>query len=479
MRTFPVCRAMCVIGLRHIGAKSVVREGLIVFHDASTGQRESLETMPSDAHEQSHRWSAIALSALLIVIVGLGALWLTWLGQEVTGPNTQSGHHDFFAFYSAASLIRDHQPQLLYDSHALTALERQIFPHPTGYAGYMPFLNPPAAAALLSPLALLPEPSARLVWLVVNIAAAIACALLLTSGRCVRIRILTTVALLASFPAFQALIEGQWSFCLLLGGLGALAAARRNNPWLAGALVSVFWLKPPLLLFVLVWLMVTRHWRIAASAVLAVMAITIAALPWTGVASNINYVGYLGGVSLAHVSGAGAAGTTTWEGALPNMEGLIGLPATVVGQQNAIAVDLIAAALAAGLIAFFVVATRSQWLERPRHARYAVAAVSLGLLLDPHLYAQDCVLIAVIIALLLPAARSLRAQAAVVIGVVAVMDLSALDTLSVEYGFLRPPHLLTLALIASVIALARPAKNGLAAEPLRPAASPINSSPIN
>jgi len=431
-------------------------------------------TVRSSADDHFKRWSTSALVTLIIVIVGLGALWLTWLGQEVTGPLTQSGHHDFFAFYSAASLIRDHQPQLLYDSQALTGLERQIFPHPTGYAGYMPFLNPPAAAAILSPLGLLPEQSARLVWLAINIVVAIACALLLTSGCDVRIRVLTIVALLASFPAFQALVEGQWSFVLLLAALGALAAGRRDSPWLAGALLSVFWLKPPLLLFVLVWLLVTRHWRIAAIAVLAVIAITLVALPWTGIASNLNYVGYLGGVSLAHVSGAGAAGTTTWEGALPNMEGLIGVPATIIGQQNAVAVDLITAAMAAALVALFVVTTRSHLRERPLHARYAIAAVALGLLLDPHLYAQDCVLIAMVIALQLPAAHSVRTQAAVVIGVVAVMELSALDTLSVEYGFLRPPHLLTLALIASIIALVRPVKNRLAAHPLGHTASPVN-----
>jgi hypothetical protein len=419
-------------------------------------------------------WNTTLLAILLIVILGLGALWLTWLAQEVTGPITQSGHHDFFAFYSAATLIREHQPQLLYDSQALTALERQIFPHPTGYAGYMPFLNPPAAAAVLSTLALLPEQSARLVWLGINIGATITCALLLTSGRDIRIRALTTAALLASFPAFQALVEGQWSFVLLLAGLGGLSAARRNNPLLAGALVGVFWLKPPLLLFVLVWLLVTRHWRIAAAAVFAVLAITLATLPWTGVASNINYIGYLGGVSLAHVSGAGAAGTTPWEGALPNMEGLIGIPATIVGQQNAVAVDLLTGATAAALVAFFVVATRTHLLERPLHLRYAIAAVALGLLLDPHLYAQDCVLIAVVIALLLPAARSLRAQAAAVIAVVAVMDLSALDTLSVEYAFLRPPHLLTIALIVGVIALVWPEKNRLAAQLSGHAASHVN-----
>src|SRR5438309_1932858 len=161
------------------------------------------------------------------------------------GPMPESGHHDFFAFYSAGRLIREGQPQSLYDASTLTALERHIWPHPTGYAGYMPFLNPPSAAVILSPLALLPFATARLLWLAISIALAIACAVVLTSGRDLRTRGLAVVAVLATFPAYQTFTEGQWSFVILLGALGALVMARRHLDWLAGALLLSLWLKPP------------------------------------------------------------------------------------------------------------------------------------------------------------------------------------------------------------------------------------------
>lgn len=94
-----------------------------------------------------------------------------------------------------------------------------------------------------------------------------------------------------SGPAYQTLTEGQWSFVMLHGCLGALAAGRRGHPWLAGVALTVLWLKPPLLLLVLVWLLLTRHWRVAWGMVGTVIAVTMATLPWTGVGANVNWEG--------------------------------------------------------------------------------------------------------------------------------------------------------------------------------------------
>ncbi|MGH7721892.1 MAG: glycosyltransferase 87 family protein [Candidatus Dormibacteria bacterium] len=397
----------------------------------------------------------------------LGALWIGSAVAELSGPITQAGHHDFFAFYSAASLVHGHQPQSLYDAGAMTALERRIYNHPTGYAGYMPFINPPSAAALLSPLSLLPEAGARLVWLAVSLLLALACALLLTRGRDLRIRALALLVVLACFPAYQTFTEGQWSLVMLLGCLGALAAGRRGHPWLAGAALTVLWLKPPLLLLVLVWLLVTGRWRVAAGMIGAVAAVTLAALPWTGIPANLNYAHYLTSVLSAHVSGAGAVGQTAWEGALPNMEGLIGLAAAVFGQQDPLAVDVATGAAAAALVGFFAWAMRGRWRDRPLPLRHGLAAVCLGLLLDPHLYAQDCMLILVLVALVLaalprgPRARGtpinpLRVDATVLLAGLALLDLSAIDTLWLQTPILKPLHLLTVALIAGVVILAWP-----------------------
>ncbi|HYL72380.1 MAG TPA: glycosyltransferase family 87 protein, partial [Candidatus Dormibacteraeota bacterium] len=410
------------------------------------------------------RLSPSKIAVAILPVAAAGGLWLTWLVGEFAGGLSPSGHHDFFALYSAGALVRTGHAGSLYSAADLTALERQIYPHPTGYAGYMPFLNPPAAAALLAPLSALPFATARLLWLFVSIALAVVCALVLTNGRDVRIRLLGLAVVLLTFPAFQTFTEGQWSFLILLGCLGALAAARREREWLAGALLVVLWLKPPLLVLVLLWLVLTKKWRIAGGAVAAVFAVTLLTLPWTGGGANVSYLQYLGNVSVAHVSGGGAAGQTVWEGALPNMEGLIGLAAALAGQANAVAVDLLAGAMALVLIAVLAFAMRG-WLRNPcPPLDICLGAVSLGLLLDPHLYAQDCVLLLVLVALVLRGTRQMRVRArrwvmggsevqldtAVLIAGALLLDLSAIDTLWIQGLFLRPLHLLTVALIALV-----------------------------
>jgi hypothetical protein len=412
--------------------------------------------------------------ALLVLgfaaVAGLGAIWIQSAVSEFNGPITPSGHHDFFAFYSAATLVHGGHAQALYDAGTLTTLQRQLYPHPVGYAGYMPFINPPAAAALLSPLAAMPESTARLVWLLVSVALAVACALVLSAGRDIRVRALALLVVLATFPAYQTFTEGQWSFVLLLGCLGALVAARRDQPVLAGIALSVLWLKPPLLVLVLLWLLLTRHWRVAAAMLGGVVAITLAALPWTGLESNLNYARYLGDVVAAHAGGAGAAGQTAWEGALPNMEGLIGLAATLFGQQNALAVDAATALLAAVLVGFYAWAMRTHWRDRRLRLGHVLAAVCLGLLLDPHLYAQDCALVLVLVALVLsrpqiqpmprqrddPGPDSLRAQALILLAGAVLLDLSAIDTYWVQGLVFKPLHIFTFVLIAVVVVGAWP-----------------------
>lgn len=394
-----------------------------------------------------------AISA--VVLLGLGALWLQWLVSEVAGAPAQQGHHDFFAFYAAGSLIGAHEPGLLYSAPTLTGIERHIVAAPVGAAGYMPFLNPPAAAALLAPLSVLAEPGARIVWLLVSAALAVACVLVATAGLRPWLRATALLLLLTSYPAFQAFVEGQWSFVLLVATLGALVAARRGHPLLAGLAIAVLWLKPPLLLLVLVWLVATRRWRIAGAAVVTVVAFTLVALPWTGITSNLDYLSFLGGVGASHATGAGANGATQWEGGLLGMEGLLGLAATIAGQQHALLVDVLTIAASSTLLALFVIATRTRLRRGTLTARDGMAAICLALLLDPHLYAQDCVLLIVALALALREARTPGAHLALILACTAVMDLTALDTLWTSGVPLWPPHLFTLALIAGVVLFAR------------------------
>ncbi len=417
---------------------------------------------------ERHRRPGALYAALLVLGAGvclvLASLWVVAAAGELSAPVTTSGHHDFLAFYAVASLVRSHHAASLYDPAVITAMERRIFPHPTGFAGYMPFNNPPVAAVLLSPLAAVGEAPARLVWLGVNVAMALVCVALATAGRRPVTRLLAVLLVLGTFPAYQALIEGQWSFVLLVGCLAALLAARTGHTTLAGAALAVLWLEAQLLVLVLAFLLVSRHWRTAAAMVATVVAATLLTLPWAGPGVEVAYLHHLGGVLGSHVGGAGAAGATAWEGGLTNMEGLIGLGAALFGQRHAVAVDAFTAVMSLALLAYLGWALRDLLrTRRPLSLPSALALVCAGMLLDPHLYGQDCLLAVVLVALLLasPLPRGAgawphREEAAVLVGAALLLDLAAIDTLWIQGSFPAPLHLFTLALLAGALVLPWP-----------------------
>ena len=388
------------------------------------------------------------------VAVSVAALWTSWLVTELAGPLTASGHHDFLALYAAATLVHTGSASHLYDASSITAIERAIYPHPTGYAGYMPFLNPPAAAALLSPLALLTETSARFLWLgVALLVAGLGIASVIRQRTSWIVVGSVILVLLFTFPAYQTLVEGQWSYVMVLGSLLALRLSDAGRQEWAGIALVVLWLKPPLFALVLLWLLCNRRWRMAGAAVAAVAVVTLAALPWTGVDANLHYFSYLLNVSATNAAGGGAAGATAWEGSFANMEGLLGLAAAIVGQNHPVAVDILTLVLAAGVAGVLVWSMRGHW-GRPLPLRLGVAALLVGLLLDPHLYAQDCLLLVVPAALV---AWRLQLGAGWWFAVAAVMNLAAIDTLWSQQLFPLPLHLLTIAMVATVFVLCLPA----------------------
>ena len=389
------------------------------------------------------------------ILLCAGAAWTGWLAGEVTSAPTLIGHHDFFALYAAWTLVRTHQPQYLYDAQALTTIERSILAVPVGAAGYMAYLNLPAAAVAIAPLTYLSEPDARLVWLAINLMLGIAGALVATSGLRLRLRLLAIALIMVSFPVFQTLAEGQWSLVLLLGSLVVLVLARRRHPHLAGAVLAILWLKPQLLILGLIWLLLLRQWRIAIATVVTLIAVALLAMPLTGVGSNVAYVSFLGSVLVSHVSGAGAVTPTAWEGGLLGMENLLGLFATVAGQNHPAVVDGLTIAASLVLVVYFLAATEQRWRSGRATALDGIAAIALALLLDPHLYAQDCVLIVLMLALALRGVRRESTQAILVVACVGLMDLAMLDTVWTSGMPLRPPHLLTLSLIAAVVLLSR------------------------
>ena len=389
--------------------------------------------------------------AAILALLAIGGLCVTQLVAEVTSTPAVSGHHDFLAFHAAAQLVRQGEAGRLYDAASISALERQVIAAPVGAAGYMPFINPPFAAALQAPLALATEPAARIIWLLLTVPLAALCCWAAADGLSPRLRLLATACLLATFPTFQVLVEGQWSFVMLAGCLGAFALARRGRPMAAGVCLAVLALKPPLLVPVLVALLLTRGWRTLAGPVAAVLAVGLVTLPFTGWSTQLDYAGYLVAVVGSHLDGAGAAGAAVWHGGIASMEGLNGLVAGYAGQQNVVVVDALTGAAAVAVVALWGIAARRRrpGLGSARGRRLVVAGI--------------------VAALLTPDVRpALRLP--LVLGVAALLDVSWLDQLAFT------PHLFTWLLVAGfVVAVRQSMGDGAGATVPRAAATPTVS----
>lgn len=122
---------------------------------------------------------------------------------------------------------------------------------------------------------------------------------------------------------------------------------------------------------------------------LAVAVVWLVTLPWTGLATQADYASHLLAVLGSHLAGAGAAGATVWQGGIAAMEGINGLMAGFVGQQNAAVVD------GATLVLIAAAAVRWGWAARrvgwsftgPAGRWLAVSGIAAVLLGDLHLLA--------------------------------------------------------------------------------------------
>ncbi|MBI3745939.1 MAG: DUF2029 domain-containing protein [Chloroflexi bacterium] len=395
--------------------------------------------------------------ALPVAMVGLGVLGTVFTIQllaELAAPPGPDGHHDLLAFWAAGRLILEGRPGDLYDAAALTAIQRTVIPVPIGMNGYMPFINPPVAAVAFAPLSALPEVVARVAWAGLNVVLAAVAGAWISRDLPPRERVLGVFLVATSYPMIHALAEGQWSILLLVAGLAALAAARRGAWATAGMALAAFGLKPQFVVLPLLFLALGRRWRAVGAAMLSGAIVLAVALPATGLAANLAYLGYLVDVVTSHFSGAGTGAAAIWQGDLSTTEGLNGLLVGWFGQGSTGLVNVLWAVSVVVVLSAVGLAMRA---ARPTLATSTGRTLLEGgiatvLLVNPNQFVQDCVLLFLALDVLGPLPDRQRLPAIVM--TVAVADLTALD--------LRLPwlHLFTVVLVVAVGWAIRLARSG-------------------
>lgn len=402
------------------------------------------------------------------VIVVAGALTLAYLFAGAFTSASSVGRSDFTSFYGAATLLREGHGAGIYNSALQESMHRALVA--PDRIGDLPFVDPPAAAALLLPLTFLPLDVAYHLWALVEFCL-LGFAVMIAAGSAPwpartprRWKYAAVLAAMAGAGTYGVVVQAQWTPFIALG----LALAYRQ--WRAGKHASGAFLlvvaagltKPHLALVLGAFMLGWRDRRLLTGALAGVAVAVLASLAVAGPQ------GLTGFVNLALTS------QSQW--ALSTYSSFISIPALLFGHSSA---TLVAAAV------FALIACAVGWrlgsTVRRRSSRLEpalAAAALLSLLAAPHALLHDTAMLAPCVVWMLawatshissvPRSRSPFAVA------VAWGTITAAGLVSLVVGDAVPPGwIVTIALVAT----AGPASL-IALTPMRQRSNPLKPAAI-
>ena len=170
---------------------------------------------------------------------------------------------DFVYLYGVGEIANSHPATAVYDARLQLATFNDIVPLNHGTYGPSPY--PPFVPEFFRLLALLPFPRAFLLWVSVTLVLYLAGTLLLLReffpNEPLKQSLMLCLAL-TYFPFLRnTLINGQLSAAAFFALAIAICLERRGYPFLSGIALSILSYKPPLLIFILPMLLLTRRFR--------------------------------------------------------------------------------------------------------------------------------------------------------------------------------------------------------------------------
>ena len=213
----------------------------------------------------------------LVVTICTIALAFTIVGilSSVLGRGA-AGNRDFVEYWASGYLLVHHANP--YDAHLIRPLEQaQNFPReiPALVMG-----NPPWSLPLMAPLGFVGAKTAELLWTALSLACLIA-SVRIVWGLYGSPQTSLNVLGYTFAPALSCLFSGQVSIFVLFG-LVLFLRLHRTHRFLAGASFWLCMLKPHLFLpfgvVLLLWVILTRSYRVLAGALLGLFASSMVAM---------------------------------------------------------------------------------------------------------------------------------------------------------------------------------------------------------
>ena len=301
--------------------------------------------------------------------------------------------YDFRAFYSAGWLLL-HHPHQLFDLSVQTAAQNVIV-CPMGRG--VPFYHPAYEALLYAPFAVLSYRSAYIAFALFNLLLLALCYRLAPSAADPRIaRIPRALLFFLCFPAFMAIAEGQDSIVFLLLVCLLWRALVSAHDRTAGMLLALALFKLQialgLLFFLVLYLPSPRRARLLLSFLPSAAAIALTCLLITGPQGIMTWLRLLASSSIAsHQTHQAQSVIAVYPKAMPTLNGLLYIcGARLLPTRLSFALDVLLSLLVLAAAIFLVRKVRG----RSRSTSVAFcAALSAAILLAPHLYLYDYVLL--------------------------------------------------------------------------------------
>ena len=194
--------------------------------------------------------------------------------------------HDFLAFYTAGTFVREGRPHDLYDLQKVRTFQHDLGERAHLELGksYGPFWNPPFYAWAFVPLAALPYHKALLAWELINFAclcAAIALLMRMIAAP-MKTAALIPLFIITSMPFIQATTHGQNTMVSLLLLCATVTFWRARRAVLAGSCAALLFYKPQLGAVIAVAIVLTLGWRAMIGLAItsaALLGITLLTLP--------------------------------------------------------------------------------------------------------------------------------------------------------------------------------------------------------
>ncbi len=197
------------------------------------------------------------LPVLLATALSLN-IFLSWKDRDLVSK----GYPDFTIFYSAGKIVRTGLAASLYDEKVQFRLQTEFAPDVATRHGALPYNHPPFEALLFVPFTFLPYLSAYLAWDLLNIALlGLAIYLLRVYVPALRKRALAVwvLILLAFFPVFVCLLQGQDMLVLLLLLVLAFVSLKKHQDFAAGCWLGLGVFRPHTVLPIALILLFARR----------------------------------------------------------------------------------------------------------------------------------------------------------------------------------------------------------------------------